>query len=162
MIVLGVDPGVARTGYGVLEEDSAGKLILLAAELIETSQNTPPDRRLFEQYQIFKVILKKYRPDALAIERVYHGANTKTVVSVGQAMGVAMLAASEESIPVQEYTPLQVKSAVTGYGSADKTQVQKMVKSLLGLREVLSPDDVSDAVAVAICHIHSAKMVALS
>ena len=161
MLVLGIDPGVARMGCGVISQVGGGKLTVLEATLLETSPQLKADKRLHELYQMLKVYLKKYRPDSMALEKIFHGTNTKTVVAVGQAMGVVMLAAAEESVPLQEYTPLQVKMAVTGYGSADKGQVQKMVMHLLGLSEVPKPDDVADALAVAICHIHSAKIGAL-
>ena len=162
MLVVGVDPGIARLGYAFVEQNATGKLALLEGSVIETSSDLSPDRRLNFQYQALKKLLQKYRPESLAIEHVYHGANTKTVVSVGQSMGVVMLAASEVGMPVEEYTPLQVKMAVTGYGAAEKGQVQRMVKSLLGLPEILRPDDVADAVAIAICHLNSAKMRALA
>lgn len=159
MIVLGFDPGTATTGYGVVEE-CAGSLAMVVAGVIQTPAHTPPPARLKTIYNEVNRLIETHRPDFIATERLFFNKNETTALSVGRTIGVILLAAAEQDIPWQEYTPLQVKQAVTGIGSADKKQVQFMVTRLLGLKSVPKPDDAADALAVAICHAHSAKLAA--
>lgn len=159
MIVLGFDPGTATTGYGVVEE-TGGKLAMRAAGVIRTSANTPAPTRLKIIYEEVNGLIELHSPGFIATERLFFNKNETTALSVGRTIGVILLAAAEREIPWQEYTPLQVKLAVTGIGSADKKQVQFMVTRLLALKDIPKPDDAADALAVAICHAHSAKLMA--
>ncbi|MDD5382737.1 MAG: crossover junction endodeoxyribonuclease RuvC [Candidatus Margulisbacteria bacterium] len=160
MLTLGVDPGTATTGYGLIAEKGE-KLVFVDHGVILTSSKETAQSRLRNIYVEIKKLIKKHRPEAIAIEKLFFGANTKTAIAVGQARGMTLLAAAEAKVPVAEYTPLEVKMAVTGYGKADKKQVQQMVKTLLGLAIVPKPDDAADALAIAICHLHSYKVLAL-
>lgn len=160
MRVLGVDPGTARVGYGVVEEE-ATSLRTVTYGLVMTSSGTSLSERLQEIYQALRSLLAETKPEALAAEELFFSRNARTALAVGQARGVVLLAAAHAGVPVFEYTPLQVKQAVAGYGKAPKEQVQEMVRMLLGLPETPRPDDVADALAVAICHLHSARMAAL-
>jgi len=129
--------------------------------LVTTSTGTSLPERLQEIYQALRDLMAEIAPEALAAEELFFSRNARTALAVGQARGVVLLAAAHAGVPVFEYTPLQVKQAVAGYGKAPKEQVQEMVRVLLGLPETPKPDDVADALAVAICHLHSARMVAL-
>lgn len=160
MRVLGVDPGTARVGYGVVEEE-ATSLRAVTYGLVVTSSGTGLSERLQEIYQALRSLLVETAPEALAAEELFFSRNARTALAVGQARGVVLLAAAHAGVPVFEYTPLQVKQAVAGYGKAPKEQVQEMVRVLLGLPETPKPDDVADALAVAICHLHSARMASL-
>lgn len=160
MRVLGVDPGTARVGYGVVEGEGLS-LQAVAYGLVTTSAGISLAERLLEIYQALRDLLAETTPTALAAEELFFSRNARTALAVGQARGVVLLAAAHAGIPVFEYTPLQVKQAVAGYGKASKEQVQEMVRVLLGLPETPKPDDVADALAVAICHLHSARMAAL-
>lgn len=154
MRILGIDPGYAIVGYGVLEFDNVRfKVINYGA--ITTEPETPFDKRLLEIYNDMRVILDRFRPDCMSIEKLYFNTNTTTGIDVAQARGVIMLAAAGLDIPIYEYTPLQVKVAVTGYGRAEKHQMQEMVKNILHLNAVPKPDDTADALAIAICHGHT-------
>lgn len=153
-VVLGLDPGTATTGYGVVEEKD-GKLSLVDYGCIETKAGKELSERLDEIYDEFLEVIKKYNPNEIAIEELFFAANTKTAIVVGHARGVLMLGSEKSGKKVAEYTPLQVKQALVGYGRADKKQMQEMVKTFLNLKEVPKPDDAADALAVAICHIHS-------
>jgi len=159
MRVLGIDPGLALTGYGLV--DGNGELQLLAQGVISTPSSKPLPERLRSLYTELKAILERFRPDAVAVEELFFSRNVRTAFAVGQARGVALLAIADAQIPLYEYTPLQVKQALTGYGRADKKQIQNMVRLLLGLESIPQPDDVADAIAVAICHIHSSRMASL-
>lgn len=161
MLTLGIDPGTATTGYGLICEKGS-KLVFVDHGTITTSPKETAQSRLRKIYMDLKKILKDYKPKAIAIERLFFGANTKTAVAVGQARGMILLAAAEAKIPVAEYTPLEIKMAVSGYGRADKKQVQLMVKALLGLSFIPKPDDAADALATAICHLHSFRLNSLS
>lgn len=154
MLVLGIDPGLALTGYGILEE-SGNKFKLLECGCLRTPANTPQPERLKLIYNGVLDILQKYPVDVVAIEQLFFNTNVTTALSVGQARGVMILALAQQNIPIFEYTPLQVKQAVAGYGRADKVQVQRMVQSLLGLKEMIRPDDAADAVAICICHLQT-------
>lgn len=157
MIILGIDPGIAIVGYGVLEYNGSGfKVIDYGAITTEAKEMT--SNRLKTVYDDLCVIIDTYRPDCMAVEELFFNKNVKTAITVGQARGVIVLAGVNRDIDIYEYTPLQVKQGVVGYGRAEKKQVQSMVKTLLNLNKVPKPDDVADALAVAICHAHTGKM----
>ncbi|MDX9953293.1 MAG: crossover junction endodeoxyribonuclease RuvC [Anaerolineae bacterium] len=157
MRTLGIDPGTAITGYAIIEEDGAAlRLVTLGA--IETPAKTPMPQRLQTIYTMVSMLIHEHAPDAAAVEELFFSRNVTTAISVGQARGVVLLALAEAGLPTAEYTPLQVKQAVTGYGNAGKRQVQEMVKVLLNLTEIPRPDDAADAAAVAICHLHRAHL----
>lgn len=153
MLVLGIDPGSAITGYGLVRE-VGNRLEAVEYGCIRTSPTKPIELRLKIIYNEMKELVQKYRPDHFAVEELFFNKNVRTALTVGQARGVVILAGAECGLPVHEYTPLQVKQAVAGYGRAEKTQIQFMVKTLLNLPEIPKPDDVADALAVAICHTH--------
>jgi len=157
MRALGIDPGTAITGYAIVEEDGA-TLHLVTLGVIETPAKTPLPQRLQAIYARLGLLIRDHTPDAAAVEELFFSRNVTTAISVGQARGVVLLALAEAEVPTAEYTPLQVKQAVTGYGNADKRQVQEMVKVLLNLTEIPRPDDAADAAAVAICHLHRAHL----
>jgi crossover junction endodeoxyribonuclease RuvC len=149
-IVLGIDPGLAITGYGlVIIEKKNAKLVACGA--ITTGAREHFGERLHAIYTELSHIIKKYQPDEIAIEELFFAKNAKTALKVGQARGVAYLAAWQHHVPIREFTPLQVKQAITGYGFAPKLQMQKMVKLILALKNIPKPDDVADALAIAIC-----------
>jgi crossover junction endodeoxyribonuclease RuvC len=157
MIVLGIDPGTASTGYGVVQ--SAGsRLLALTDGVISTAAGVALERRLADIHARVGELLDEYRPDALAIEEVYFGANARTAFAVGQARGVVLLAAGQRGVPSQSYTPQQVKGAVCGNGRADKHQVGQMVARLLRLGAPPAPDHAADALAVAICALNRAPL----
>lgn len=154
MRIIGIDPGYAISGFAVLDYDGrAFKVCDYGA--VTTSAHTPFTDRLLILHDSLKEILERYRPDCMAIEELFFSRNTTTAIGTAQARGVLILAAAEAGVPVYEYTPMQVKVAVTGYGRAAKQQVQEMVRTLLKLKAVPKPDDVADALAIAICHGHS-------
>ena len=154
MRILGIDPGYAIVGYGVLEYEK-NKFYPLEFGTVTTEAHTDFQHRLMEVYEGVDDVIKRTKPDALAIEKLFFTTNQKTVIQVAQARGVILLAAAQNGIPVYEYTPLQIKQSVTGYGKAIKTQVQDMTKRILHLEKVPKPDDTADALAVAICHGYS-------
>jgi crossover junction endodeoxyribonuclease RuvC len=156
MRVLGIDPGTAITGYGVVEEN-AGELKVVAFGAIRTPAKQPLPARLQTIYRGVRNLVEEWEPASAAVEELFFSSNVRTAMSVGQARGVTLLALIDAGLPIAEYTPLTVKQAVTGYGSADKAQIQEMVRLLLGLAEPPKPDDAADALAVAICHLHSAQ-----
>jgi crossover junction endodeoxyribonuclease RuvC len=160
MLVLGIDPGTAITGYGLVKGEG-DDLTLVAYGAITTSSDWPLPERLRRIYQELTALIEDQQPTAAAVEELFFSKNVRTALSVGQARGVALLAAANARLPIHEYTPLQVKQAIVGYGRATKDQVQQMVKMLLALDSVPQPDDAADAIAVAICHIHSAKLTAI-
>ena len=160
--ILGIDPGYARVGWGIIEVESspprwAGKLKVESYGCVETSKNTDPQERLVYVYKEVCALIKKYKPDVLAIEELFFTNNAKTAFKVGEARGVIILAGAMQKISVASYTPLQVKIAVTGYGNADKTQVGRMVKAILKLKEMPKLDDTVDAIAVALTHAFTKK-----
>jgi crossover junction endodeoxyribonuclease RuvC len=157
MIVLGIDPGTADTGYGVVESEGA-RLCSLAAGVIQTRAGVPVERRLAEIYAAVDELLLRHRPDALAVEELYFGANVRTAFAVGQARGVVLLAAGQRGTPTRSYTPQQVKAAVCGHGRADKQQVSRMVARLLALAAPPARDHTADALAVAICDLNRAPL----
>ncbi|MBE0467770.1 MAG: crossover junction endodeoxyribonuclease RuvC [Candidatus Desulforudis sp.] len=152
-VIMGLDPGMARTGYGLLEV-SGSNYRVVAYDCIHTPAASPEAARLEILYRELTALLERYRPQDVAVEQLFINRNTSTVVPVGQARGVALLAARQAGAAVVEYTPSQVKLGLTGAGRAGKKQVQYMVRTILGLTETLRPDDVADALAVAICHCH--------
>jgi crossover junction endodeoxyribonuclease RuvC len=157
MLVLGIDPGTASTGYGVARADGS-RLDALDQGVITTRAGVAPERRLATIHARVCELLDRHRPDVLAIEDLYFGANVQTAFAVGQARGVVLLAAGQRGIPARSYTPQQVKSAVCGSGRAPKEQVGRMVARLLGLDVVPTPDHVADALAVAICELNAAPL----
>ncbi|MFW6082978.1 MAG: crossover junction endodeoxyribonuclease RuvC [Chloroflexota bacterium] len=159
--VLGVDPGTATTGYGVVEQ-RGNRLKALASGVIRTDADQSTPARLQVIHRQLQTLATEWRPEEAAVEELFFSNNVRTAMSVGQARGVAILALADAGLPVAEYTPLAVKQAVTGYGRADKAQMQEMVRMLLGLSEIPRPDDAADALAVAICHLHSARLRALA
>lgn len=159
-LVLGVDPGTAITGYGLVWGEG-DNLRLVDYGTIITPSDKPLPQRLQEIYRQLTALIQERQPAAAAVEKLFFSRNVRTALSVGQARGVALLAMANAEIAVHEYTPLEVKQAVVGYGRATKSQVQEMVKVLLGLDSVPQPDDAADAIAVAICHIHSVRMKGL-
>lgn len=161
MIVLGIDPGTAATGYGLVRENPDGSLALVDYGVIQTPSKQPMPKRLLELHQRLHELIHLHRPATSAVEKLFFQTNARTAISVGQARGVALLALAQAGLEVAEYTPLQVKSAVTGYGAAEKGQVQQMVRQLLNLAQIPTPDDAADALAVAICHVHSYRINAL-
>ena len=158
MLVIGIDPGTATTGYGLVRENQDGSLSVVDYGAILTPADLPMPLRLLELYNKIKEILFLHHPESGAVEKLFFQRNVTTAISVGQGRGVALLALAESGIDVMEYTPLEVKQAVVGYGSASKGQVQAMVKAILNLDEIPSPDDAADALAIAICHLHSARI----
>lgn len=151
LIILGIDPGTAIVGYGLVEINS-GRLRAQDYGCIRTSSHRPASLRLAAIYDRLKEVINDSQPQIVAIEELFFNKNTRTALAVGQARGVALLAAAHSGLPVVEYTPLEVKQAVTGFGRASKEQVQHMVQALLALDQVPRPDDTADALAVAICH----------
>lgn len=156
MIVLGIDPGLAIVGYGVVHRDDRGKLSLVDYGTILTEAGEEMPLRLIQIAQGMGQLIDAYQPDCVAFEELFFNKNVTTAIHVAQARGAAIVAARQKVSELYEYTPLQVKQAVVGYGRAEKHQVQMMVKTLLNLSEVPRPDDAADAIAVAICHAHSA------
>ena len=161
MLVIGIDPGTATTGYGLVQELDDGSLMVVDFGAVLTPPDIPMQQRLLKLYHGLKDILLLHRPQSGAVEKLFFQRNVRTAISVGQGRGVALLALGEAELPVAEYTPLEVKQAVVGYGGADKNQVQEMVRALLGLQDVPRPDDAADALAVAICHLHSHRLRSL-
>lgn len=149
-VTLGIDPGTARLGYGVISGGMQPRLI--DAGLIETWPDEPMSTRLVTLYEGVVELLEEFHPDALAIEQLFFARNVTTAITVGQARGVVLLAAAQASVPIAEYTPSEIKHAIAGYGKADKPQMQEMVRMILNLQTVPQPDDVADALAIALCH----------
>lgn len=161
MIVMGIDPGTATTGYGLVREQENGGLSIVDYGVILTpSQVSMPERLLLLNHKLKEIILL-HHPVSGSVEKLFFQRNVRTALSVGQARGVILFTMAEVGMEIFEYTPLEVKQAVVGYGGADKQQVQAMVRALLGLDELPQPDDAADALAVAICHIHSHRLRSL-
>lgn len=154
MRILGIDPGYAIVGWGVLEFDNVNFSVVKYGA-ITTEPKTPFDKRLCEIYEDMCVIIEKFRPDCMSIEKLFFNTNITTGIDVAHARGVIMLAAAQRNVKIFEYTPLQVKVAVTGYGHAEKHQIQEMTRSILRLKSVPKPDDTADALALAITHGHT-------
>jgi len=152
--IFGIDPGSERTGYGCVQTDGSRHTIVACGAIGTPGPASFPDK-LHRIHAALTILLRDCRPDAVAIENLFHAVNVRSALKLGHARGVAMLAAVEAGLPVFEYTPAEIKRAVVGYGRAEKPQVQQMVKLLLGLAAVPSPHDAADALAVAICHVHA-------
>lgn len=157
MIILGIDPGIGRMGWGVIKDES-GKQTPVEFGCFETSPKTSLDQRLAGIHSFVLSLTRKFTPEILAIEQLYFAANSKTALTVGQARGVILLTAAEANIPTIAYTPLQVKQAITGYGKADKNQIQQMVTAILCLSRHIVRDDTADALAIALTHAFSYKL----
>jgi len=161
LLFIGIDPGTATTGYGLIRERQDGSLEVIDYGVILTPAKTPMPERLLKLNDSLAELLALHQPQSGAVEKLFFQSNVRTALSVGQARGVALLALAQAKVQVAEYTPMEVKQAVVGYGGADKQQVQHMVRALLDLPEIPRPDDAADALAVAICHIHSYRMQGL-
>ncbi len=159
MVVLGIDPGYAIVGYGIVEFNGMN-FNTIAYGAVTTKSKTYFPQRLETIFKEIDVIIKKYKPDALAIEKLFFNTNTTTAIDVSQARGVILLSAQLNNVPIFEYTPLQVKQSVTGYGRAEKKQIMEMTRVLLNLKSVPKPDDTADALAMAVCHAHTANSLA--
>ncbi len=153
MVILGIDPGLAIVGFGAIEYNK-GKFRVLGYGAIRTEAGLPIECRLLDIYNDMNSLIERFHPDALAIEELFWNTNQKTGIAVAEARGVILLSAHKHGVPISEYTPLQVKQAVVGYGRAEKKQVISMVTTLLGLPKPPSPDDTADALALALCHGH--------
>ncbi|MBP2069698.1 crossover junction endodeoxyribonuclease RuvC [Anaerococcus nagyae] len=156
MKILGIDPGIAIMGYGVVEFE-ANKVKVIENGVVTTSSKTTTPERLSILYKNLNEIIKEFKPDEFAIEELFFNQNVKTAITVGHARGIQILSAQENSLPIYEYTPLQIKQAITGYGRANKSQMQKTVTTLLNLKEIPKPDDAADALSVALCHALSQR-----
>jgi len=156
MIIFGIDPGSERTGYGCIETDGS-RHRLVACGSLSAPAHTPFAGRLQTIHEGLTTLLAEHRPACVAIENIFHAKNVRSALSLGHARGVALLAASAAGLPIVEYTPAEIKRAVVGFGRAEKRQVGQMVKLLLALDEVPAPHDAADALAIAICHIHSSS-----
>lgn len=154
---MGVDPGTATTGFGVID-DTAGKFGFVDAGVITTPSDQPMPQRLDTIYTELSELMDQHQPDQVAVEQLFFAANVTTAITVGQSRGVVLLAAAKHNVPVYEYTPLQVKQAVTGYGRATKDQIQQMVKTLLSLNSTPKPDDAADGLAIALTHAAQTKV----
>ncbi len=157
MIILGIDPGIAIVGYGIIEYKN-NKFKVIDYGAIFTPASTSTTKRLEKIYKGIDILIKNYNIDEVGIEELFFNKNVKTAITVAQARGVILLACSHNDKPIYEYTPLQVKQGVVGYGRAKKLQVQQMVEIMLNLKEIPKPDDVADALAIAICHAHANKL----
>ncbi len=157
MLVLGIDPGTATTGYGLVRQTENGELHAIAYGVITTPPGTPMPSRLDSLYQDLTALIHLHRPDAAAVEELFFQKNVRTAITVAQGRGVVLLACAQNQVPVDEYTPLEIKNTVAGYGGADKKQMQQMVRMLLNLEDIPRPDDAADALATAICHIQHAQ-----
>lgn len=157
MLVLGIDPGIAITGYGLVREGSDTDAEMVAYGAVRTPAELELPERLQLVYAGVKAVIEEFQPDSAAVERLLFGKNVTTAMAVGQARGVTVLALVDGGLPITEYTPAIIKQSVAGYGNASKSQVQEMVRLLLNLEEIPKPDDAADALAVAITHLHSAR-----
>lgn len=158
MIVIGIDPGTATTGYGVVYDDEAGNIHLLDYGVITTAADLPPEQRLKTIHNRVMELINLHQPQSGAVEKLFFKRNVTNAISVGQARGVILLAFAISGVEFYEYAPTEIKSAVTGYGGASKAQIQAMTKALLQMAEIPRPDDAADALAIAICHLNSAAM----
>ena len=155
MLVIGIDPGTATTGYGIIEENEKKEIHVVTYGIIKTEANLLAEKRLLEIHEQLNEILLLHRPDCGAVEKLFFQRNITTAIAVGQARGVILLSLAMRNLPVAEYTPNEIKQSVTGYGSAGKKQVQEMIRTVLNLKEIPRPDDAADALAIALCHLHS-------
>lgn len=160
MIIMGIDPGFAITGFGVVKYEG-NRFSVLDYGAVTTEASMKLSQRLLILNNRLEELIERYRPDAISIEELFFNKNIKTALTVGHGRGVAVLAAAKSGVDIFEYTPLQVKQSVVGYGRAEKAQIQQMVKAILNLPAIPKPDDVADALAVAICHANSHRMGAV-
>ena len=158
--VLGIDPGTATTGFGLIEgpPGAGGAIALVDYGVIRTAAATPMPERLRDLHAGLSDLVREHRPDAMAVEELFFSSNATTAMTVGQARGVILLAGAQAGVPIYEYKPLQVKQALTGYGGADKRQVQDMLRLILELDRIPRPDDAADAIAIALCHLQVARV----
>lgn len=154
MVILGIDPGTARMGYGVVEIKNSKKVKLVKSGVMVTPPDVEQHKRLLMLYRYLHEILEEYSPSSMVVEKIFFNTNVKTALLVGQARGISMLVAAEKNVDLFEYTALQAKLVLTGYGRADKKQMQEAVKKHLHLREIIKSDDANDAVAMALCYIN--------
>ena len=160
MTILGIDPGTGRLGWGIISKEKS-KETVIDYGCLETPANTPLPERLETIYKFLTEIISRHKPDSAAVEQLFFATNAKTAISVGAARGVVLLACQQNHLPVFDYTPLQVKSTLTGFGQADKKQIQFMVAKLLHLKETPQPDDAADALAIALTHSTYSKNVTM-
>lgn len=158
--IIGIDPGTATTGYGVVEKVGSSPRMVGFGAIVTSPRRNPPDR-LLEIYNRVNAILDEYTPDVVVMERLFFAKNQTTAIAVSKASGVIQFAAAQRGLAVVEYTPMEVKQAVVGYGGAEKQQVQYMIQRILGLAEPPKPDDAADALALCVCHAHSEKLRSL-
>lgn len=157
MIILGIDPGIALAGWAILKQEKKENPQLVDYGCIETKSSQGQDERLLQIFVDLEKVIRKYQPDVLCLEKLFFNTNTKTALIVGEARGVIRICATLNKIPITEFTPLQIKNAIVGYGRADKNQVQQMVKVLLKLKEIPQPDDAADAVAAGLTYCSTMK-----
>ena len=157
MIILGVDPGLSLTGWGLIQAADRNKISLVGYGCIRTKPSQKLGERVKSIYQDLLNIIQAHKPEALALEELFFSKEARTVAAVAQARGVVLLSAAVSNIPIYEYNPRHVKISITGYGSADKNQMQQMVKALLKMKEIPKPDDAADALAIAMCHLNTVK-----
>ena len=157
MRILGIDPGTGILGFGVIDSGSGNKAVLVDAGVIKTPPKQPDSERLVTIFDELSGIIKETKPQIMAVEKLFFAQNVTTAMSVSQARGVVLLCGEQNKLELHEYTPLQIKQALTGYGRADKKQIQEMVRIILGLKEVPKPDDCADAIAAALCHAQSMR-----
>lgn len=158
MLAIGIDPGTATTGYGFVHLTQNGELELVDYGVITTPSNMPMSDRLQQLHSQLSQLLALHRPNSGAVEKLYFQRNVSSAISVGQARGVTLLALAEAGVQVAEYSPREIKQAIVGYGGAEKKQIQHMVRTLLEMESIPEPDDAADALAIAICHLHSMPM----
>ncbi|MCX6019870.1 MAG: crossover junction endodeoxyribonuclease RuvC [Chloroflexi bacterium] len=158
MLFLGIDPGIARCGYGLVEELRNGELKAIAYGVIETPKTDTLPQRLLTLHEALRTLISQWQPAEAAVEELFFAKNVTTALTVGHARGVVLLTLQQQGLLVAEYTPMEVKQAVSGYGGADKKQMQEMVRMLLHLEKIPRPDDAADALAVAVTHAHSRRM----
>ncbi len=157
MRIIGIDPGTGILGFGVIDINQKGKCVLVDGGVIRTPVKQADSKRLLTIYEELSEIISTHKPDIMSVEKLFFAQNVTTAMSVAQARGVVLLCGEQNNLELFEYTPLQIKQAITGYGKADKKQIQEMVKVILGLQEIPKPDDCADALATAICHANSAR-----
>jgi crossover junction endodeoxyribonuclease RuvC len=158
-LVLGIDPGTAIMGYGLVRENTSDELELVEYGVLTTVAGTPMPSRLLSLYGQLQTLLQRYHPAVMVVEELFFNKNTNTALAVGQARGIVLLAGAAAGLQVGEFTPLQVKQALTGYGRATKDQIQQMVRLTLNLDYIPKPDDAADALAIAICHLRSRRLI---
>jgi crossover junction endodeoxyribonuclease RuvC len=161
MIVLGIDPGTAITGYGLVSEQDSQAVMIASGAITTPADQSLPDRLLTIHRELSRLI-DQYKPDHAAVEQLFFNKNVRTALAVGHARGVILLTLAQANVPIFEYTPLEVKQAITGHGRADKRQMPQLITLLLNLDKTPRPDDVADALAIAVCHLHSARIASLT